>query len=196
MDSCDVATARFARHVAWWVLQIPAVLILLATVPPLGRNVFYVVMVLPVLLLIWTGLAFWSFVCCVMFVIRRRWRLGALAAVLPVVVCLADLDFESFIRGCYYVGDALHFMVARPYYEHVIAHLPPDGRPRLAVFSWGDSMSHSPGLVYDESDEIILPPGKRSVRWLTDPKLVQVTCGGDFGVQTLWSHYYLVSSPC
>lgn len=194
-DRCDAGTDRFARCVAWWVLEIPAVLVLLAA-SPLGRSFFYVVAVLWTLPLIWTGLAFWSFVRCIVFVIRRRWRLSALAAVLPLVVCLADLNFWRFLSGCYYVGDALHFVVARPYYEDVIARLPRDGQPRLAVFDWGDSMARSPSLVYDESDAIILAPGRQSGRWLTDPKLTELTCDGDFGVQSLWSHYYLVRSPC
>lgn len=194
-DSCDTDTARFARCVTWWVVEIPAALALLAALP-FGRNFFYVISILPGLLLIWTGLAFWSFARCVAFAIRRRWRLSALAAVLPLVVCLADLNFWSFISGCYYVGDALHFIVARPYYAYVIAHLPRDGQPRLAVFNWSDAMSHAPSLVYDENDEINLPPERQPARWLTDTKLAQLTCGGDFHVQPLWSHYYLVSSPC
>ena len=194
-DSCDADTERFPRRVAWWVVQIPVVLVLLGA-SPLGRNGFFIIMGLRGLLLIWTGLAFWSFVRCVGFVIRRRWRLSALAAVLPLVVCLADLNFWSFINGCYYVGDVLHFIVARPYYEHVIARLPRDGRPRLAVFRWSDAMSHAPDLVYDESDEITLAPGRQPARWRTDSELVEITCDGDFRVQSLWCHYYLVSSPC
>jgi hypothetical protein len=150
---------------------------------------------LPALLLVWSALALWSLVLCVGFVIRRRWRSSALAAVLPVIVCLAFLHFWSFLRGCNYLGDVLHFVVARPYYEHILARLPPDGRPRLAVFNWGGMIWASHGLVYDESDEVALAPGKQSAHWLADPRLAELGCG-NFGVQPLWSHYYLVSFPC
>jgi hypothetical protein len=61
----------------------------------------------------------WSLIRCFAFVMSRCWRLSALALVLPVVVCLAGLNFWSFVRGCNYLGDALHFVVARPYYEHI-----------------------------------------------------------------------------
>ena len=136
---------------------------------------------------VWAALALWSLVRCLAFVTSRRWKLSALAAVLPVVVCLAGLNFWSFVRGCNYLGDILHFVVARPYYEHIIANLPRDGRPRLAVFNWGGSIWVSHGLVYDESDEVALPPGRQSAQWLADPRLAELDCGG-FGVQPLWSH--------
>jgi hypothetical protein len=162
---------------------------------PLGRSFFYVLAGIPALLFAWAVLALWSLVLFVVFVIRSRWRLSALAAVLPVVVCVAGLDFWSFVRGCNYLGDVLHFVVALPYYDHIVARLPRNERPRLAVFNWGGMIWASSGLVYDESDEVALPPGKQSAKWLADPRLAELSCG-NFGVQPLWSHYYLVSFPC
>lgn len=193
-NSAGAETDHFARFIVCWGLGIPAILVLLAA-SPLGTNFVYVMTGIPTLLLIWTALGLWSLIRCFAFVMSRRWRLSALAFVLPVVVCLAGLNFWSFVRGCNYLGDVLHFVVARPYYEHIIAHLPPDGRPRLVVFNWGGMIWASSGLVYDESDEVALPPGRQSARWLADPRLAELSCG-NFGVRPLWSHYYLASFPC
>ena len=187
-------TDRLPRPIVLGGPGIPALLVLLAATP-LGAGFFYLMIIIPALLLVWAALALWSLVRCLAFVTSRRWKLSALAAVLPVVVCLVGLNFWSFVRGCNYLGDVLHFVVARPYYEHVIANLPRDGRPRLAVFNWGGSIWVSHGLVYDESDEVALAPGRQSAQWLADPRLAELECGG-FGVQPLWSHYYLASFPC
>lgn len=100
-----------------------------------------------------------------------------------------------FLNGCNYLGDVLHFVVARPYYERAVARLPHDGRPRIVVFNWGGMVWASRGLVYDESDEVALPAGKQSTAWLASPSLAELSCGG-FRAQPLWSHYYLVSFPC
>jgi hypothetical protein len=85
------------------------------------------------------------------------------------IIGLAFLQPVSFVRYCNYLGDLLHFVVARPYYEHVIAELPHDGR-RLAVFNWGGMVWASRGLVYDESDEVLAdsrPPGAPTLTWLS-----------------------------
>lgn len=187
-------TDRLPRPIVLGAPGIPALLVLLAA-SPLGMGLFYLMIIIPALLLVWAALALWSLVRCLAFVTSRRWKLSAQAALLPVVVCLVGLNSWSFVRGCHYLGDVLHFVVARPYYEHIIADLPRDGRPRLAVFDWGGMIWVSRGLVYDESDEVALPPGRQSAQWLADPRLAELDCGG-FIVQPLWSHYYLASFPC
>lgn len=193
-NNSGAGTDRLPRPIVLGAPGIPALLVLLAA-SPLGTGFFYLMILIPALLLVWAALALWSLVRCYTFVTSRRWKLSALAALLPVVVCLVGLNSWSFVKGCYYLGDILHFIVARPYYEHIIAHLPRDGRPRLAVFDWGGSIWASRGLVYDESDEVALPPGRQSAQWLADPRLAELDCGG-FAVQPLWSHYYLASFPC
>jgi hypothetical protein len=184
----------FPQQLIWWGAGIPLLLVLLAA-SPLGTDFAYVIAGIPFLLLLWVVAGSWSLVLCVVFAVRRLWSLSLTSAVLPIIVGVAGLHLSGFVRQCNYLGDALHFVVARPYYDHVIASLPHNGRPRLAVFNWGGMIWASRGLVYDESDEVALPLGKQSATWLANPHLAELSCGG-FGVQPLWSHYYLVSFPC
>jgi hypothetical protein len=150
---------------------------------------------IPFLLFLWAVAALWSLVLCVAFAVRRLWRSSLVSAVLPIIAAVAGLHLYGFIQQCNYLGDVLHFVVARPYYAYLISELPDNGQPRLAVFNWGGMIWASRGLVYDESDEVALPPGKQSATWLANPALAELSCGG-FGVQPLWAHYYLVSFPC
>jgi len=184
----------FPQQLIGWGTGIPLLLVLMAA-SPLGTDFLYVIAGIPFLLLLWTVAASWSLVLCVVFAVRRQWRSSLQSAVLPVIVCVAGLHQFSFVRQCNYLGDVLHFVVARPYYEHVIANLPYNGHSRLAVFNWGGMIWASTGLVYDQSDEVALPPGKQSATWLANPALAELSCG-NFGVRPLWAHYYLVSFPC
>jgi len=83
--------------------------------------------------------------------------------------------------------------VARPYYDRAVASLP-STRPRLIVFNWGGMAWASGGLVYDESNEVTLPAGRQSAAWKAKAANTELGCG--YGIQSLWSHYYLASFAC
>jgi hypothetical protein len=134
-------------------------------------------------------------ILCILFGVRRIWKSSLACAVLPIAALIVTLDPLGFLHGCDYLGNVLHFVVARPYYERIIAGLPHDGGPRIAVFNWGGMVWASSGLVYDESDEVARPAGKQSAAWLASPRLAELSCGG-FRARPLWSHYYLVNFSC
>ena len=89
----------------------------------------------------------------------------------------------------------MRFAVTRSYYDHQVALLPTDDMPRVAVFNWGGMIWSSRGLVYDESDEIALPPGQQSATWKANPHIGELSCG-NWDARRLWSHYYLVGFSC
>lgn len=186
---------RFPRSLLIMAIGVPLSLVILAA-SPLGTNFVYVMMGIPGLLLLWAGAGIWSAVLCVLYARRRRWRLSLGAAVLPVVVIVVAFHLLSFIQHSNYAGDVLHFVLARPYYDRKIASLPANDQPRLAVFNWGGMVWASRGLVYDESDEVALPPGQQSAAWLANPYRAELACQGGVSVRPLWSHYYLASFPC
>jgi hypothetical protein len=173
---------------------IPVALVIFEALP-VGGNFFYVVIGIPGLLLLWNAAAIWSAVLCVLNATRHCWRSAWVAAALPLVAAAAAFDIGGFVRGCNYAGDVLHFVVARPYYDRVIASLPAADEPRLAVFSWGGMSFASRGLVYDESDEVALPPGRRSAAWIANSHRAELACDG-YSVRPLWSHFYLASFSC
>jgi hypothetical protein len=97
---------------------------------------------------------------------RKAWKQCVVASALPILLLGVAFNPFGFVRACNYLGDVLHFVVAKPYYDQQIAALPADQRPRLVVFDWGGMVWASSGLVYDETDQVSLPSGRRSADWL------------------------------
>jgi hypothetical protein len=185
--------ARLPRWLVAIGLGVPLALILLAA-SPLGTNFFYVVVGIPALLFAWIVAGVAALLICVRSAIRKDWRRCAIAAVLPIVLLVVALDPIGFVKSCNYVGDVIHFAILKPTYDREIAALPPDRRPRLAVFSWGGMLWASSGVVYDETDQVSLPRGSQSADWLAAASHSELSCG--YGVQPLWDHYYLASFAC
>ena len=186
---------RFPRRLLIIAIGVPLSLVILAA-SPLGTNFAYVMVGIPGLLFLWAGAGIWSAVLCVLYARRRLWRHSLEAGVLPAAVTIAAFHLLSFIQHCNYAGDVVHFVLARPYYNRMIASLPANDRPRLAVFNWGGMVWASRGLVYDESDEVALPPGHQSPAWMANPYRAELACQGGYSIRPLWSHYYLASFPC
>jgi hypothetical protein len=115
-----------------------------------------------------------------------------LAAILPTALLFVAPDPGRFVRSCGYYGDALRFIATRSYYDRKIAGLPAN-QPRLAVFDWGGMVWSGHELVYDASDQIMLPWGHQSAPWLALAKNTELSCG--YGAQPLWAHYYMVDTP-
>jgi hypothetical protein len=180
-------------YLPYWAVGVPVSLVLIEA-SPLGANFIYVIAGIPLLLLLWAVAACGSLFLFIQFAARRSWKSSIAYAILPAVAFFACLNPDNFVRGYIYVGDLLHFAVARPYYDSIVAELP-DDQPRIAVFNWGGMVWASRGVVYDETDEVDRPAGQQSVVWRSSPRLAELGCGG-FRARRLWSHYYLVNFPC
>jgi hypothetical protein len=190
-------TAARSRFPVWLVaigLGVPLALILLAA-SPLGTDFIYVMVGIPALLFTWTIAGAAALVVSARFAKRREWRRCVIALALPIVLLVVALDPFRFVRSCNYIGDVVHFIISKPYYDREIAALPSDQRPRLVVFDWGGMTWASSGLVYDETDQVSLPKGRQSADWLAQANHSELSCEG-YGVQPLWDHYYLASFPC
>jgi hypothetical protein len=173
---------------------VPLALVLLGA-SPFGNNIIYVIAGMPLLLSLWLGAACWWLILCIAFAMKRSWRSSLKCAVAPIVALIVCFYPVTFLRGANYLGDILHFAAAYPYYESVVAQKQGEATPRIIVFNWGGMVWASSGVVYDDSDEVALPAGKQSAKWLASPDLAELSCGG-FSARPLWSHYYLVFFPC
>jgi|SRR5579871_4083709 len=196
-SSAPALTAPRSRLPRWLLaagLGVPFTLIVLAA-SPLGTDFFYVVVGIPTLLFVGAIAGVGALIASIRSAMRKDWRRCALALALPIVLLVVAVDPIAFVRACNYIGDVLHFIVAKPYYDRQIAALPGDGRPRLAVFDWGGMVWGSSGLVYDETDQVALPRGRQSADWLEAASHSELSCEG-YGVEPLWGHYYLASFPC
>ncbi|MDP9025226.1 MAG: hypothetical protein M3N13_07625 [Candidatus Eremiobacteraeota bacterium] len=113
----------------------------------------------------------------------------------PVVILLA---MGTLLEPAVHVGDVAHFFAVKPSYDKEIGMLPSDGS-RFYEFNWGGMLFASKGVVYDETDQIVMPKDRRSASWLARVKETDLMCGGSelvAPVRPLWSHYYLAYFGC
>jgi hypothetical protein len=97
-----------------------------------------------------------------------------------------------------YPGDRIRFLTELSQYSQHVESLPHDGR-RFAEFNWGGMLFASRGITYDETDEVGLPFGKQSRKWLARMRDSDLTCGGDGPVgmsEPMGGHYYLTDFGC
>jgi hypothetical protein len=172
-----------------------SIALILIDATPFDTEIGYTLYVLPSLVIAWVVIGVWSTVLYIRYARRRAHKQSRLPGVLMVASILVAFNFFPFVRGCNYLGGALRFSVTRAYYDRQVALLPTDDNPRLAVFNWGGMIWASRGVVYDESDEIAMPPGQQSLRWKDKTRGGELSCG-KWDARRLWSHYYLVGFPC
>jgi hypothetical protein len=95
----------------------------------------------------------------------RRWRRVISVLVAPVAACALFMAADAAGVN----SQRIRLELGRRRYLDEIAKLAP-GDPRLKLFDWGQSggagvNSLIDTLVYDESDEILLPAKERSAAW-------------------------------
>jgi len=127
--------------------------------------------------------------------LRAHARRRALSfAILPAIVLANALAPFVFVRHCNFAGDTIHFEVMREHYQHVVDALPKTGQPKLVIFDWGGMVWASQGVVYDESDEVVLPPAKQSSGWRARAGKTELGCG--YGATPMGGHFYLADFAC
>ena len=153
----------------------------------------WTMLIAPIVLVIWANAALFALVFAIFSAIERAWRRSVSMLILPLVSLAALLNFGSVWLFAINAGETLHFQFMRTNYLAQVANLPPDRGPRLAVFNWGGFVvSH--GVVYDRSDEILLPPVKQSPEWNTRIAGTELECG--FSGYPLGDHFYNVRIYC
>jgi hypothetical protein len=162
---------------------------------PLSTDFGSVIFALFGLVIVWAVIGVGSATLYVRRARRREWKQSFLPGVLLALSLLVAFNFFPFVRGCGYLGGALRFALTRSYYEHEIALVRTDGKPKLVIFNWGGMIWASTGVVYDESDEVALPPGQQSAAWMENARRGELGCG-NWDARRLSSHYYLVGFAC
>jgi hypothetical protein len=71
-----------------------------------------------------------------------------------------------------------------------IKSLPADGEPKLAVFNTGGMLWSSEGFIYDEADQVALPPEQQSIKWKTRAEEVAELSCGPYEAIALCGHFY------
>jgi hypothetical protein len=192
-----------SKHAPFWPLWValgfPLLLIALEA-SPIAPNFFFVVMGVPTLLLVWSGLGVWALFITGQWLRNGSWLRAVTSAVLPLAVLFVGFHLSAFVRCCNNAGDVVHFLVVRPTYVEAVRATPPNGQPRLMVFNLGGMSWSSRGFVYDESDEVLREPSLQSSGWKDRSQNTELSCGyyaqpfpGHFAFT---QHWYLASFPC
>lgn len=185
------------RWVVWPLLVtlgVPTALVV-RRATPLGPDFWYVILGIPGLLLVWATVALYAMVRAIISVRRATWRTAASMAVLPAVVLALAPVPATVLRGCHLVGDLIHFEMMRSQYSAAVKAMPSTGQPKLAVFNWGGMLWASTGVVYDESDEVVLPPAQQTPAWQLRAANTDLSCDG-YITHSLGNHFYLASFRC
>lgn len=190
----ETGKALLPRWLMIMVVSVPLALIILGA-SPFGLDIIYFEIGRPALLLLWKLAGICAAVLSVRAAVKREWRQAVAAFALLLLVCVVALDPHRLTSPCQYIGNVGRFVLMRPFYDGRIRGLPTDGKPRLAEFDWDGFASATFAVVYDESDQIALPPDRQTEAWRQHAKN-QLSCEGYGVVQPFWAHYYLVSFPC
>lgn len=146
----------------------------------------------PVLLLAWICSALLALVLALLSARARDWRRALSMSVLPLATLAAVANAGVVWPLAMELGEKFHFQVVRRSYLEDVARLPLSGEPRFALWPWGGfGIGHA--IVYDESDEIVLP--ERSSAWQRRVANTEVGSCGAWG-SSLGGHFYLVRTGC
>ena len=116
---------------------------------------------------------------------RKRWRRLASWMMLPIVFAVM-IAAPNLVLGFFgRIGDYLHLLANKSSYEAEVAALPPESH--LRVFDWGGWAGINTFLIYDGTDQIVLPAGYRESGNLFDQ------CAGR--VVHIMGHYYRCNPP-
>jgi hypothetical protein len=187
------AADRIARWPFLIALGVPAAMIACGAI--IGTDFVYVMLGIPALMLFWAAAGAFAIVVGVISARAGNWRKAASCFVLPALVLANAPAPLAFIHFCSDIGDTIHFEVMRTHYLSVVNSLPGTGQPKLAVFDWGGMVWASTGVVYDESDQLMLPPQKRTSDWVARASTTELACGG-YRATPVARHFYIVDFPC
>lgn len=97
---------------------------------------------------------------------HRRWR-RVLSAVVTPVIAYGSIQLVLHLG---FTPGWIRFELGKRHYLAEIERLPQNGEPRFKLFNWGETGGAGVvnvffNLIFDESDEIALPPERRSDQW-------------------------------
>lgn len=148
-----------------------------------------------VLALFWAQIGVAGAILCVLAACRRRWRATLSWFAVPALIA-AGFYYERYVTPTVFVvGSTVRFIVLLPELRADLAREPRTGEPVLRVWNRGGMIWHSSGIVYDESDEVALPPGRQSAAWQKRAQQSELACEG-FHVVPLFDHFYIADFPC
>jgi hypothetical protein len=196
-SSEERASVYLARALVVIALGVPLALILLAA----SFGMLGVFLAIPILF-IWVIAGIGSLIWSVCSAMRKAWGRSLMTSIPPIILLLVALNPLGFLYWCNHIAEVARFIASKPSYDQQIVALPANQRPGLVVFIWDGFLGLANGVLYDETDQVTLPPGHKSADWLAKARHTEVgaeladdlKCG--YSVRPLWAHYYFASFWC
>jgi hypothetical protein len=148
----------------------------------------------PLVLFYWAVAAIVALCAAAAYAYGLSWRRSLSTLIFPLSTLVAAWNFGFVWQTGQLIGAYLHFFAMRPVYLQAVSELPPE-KSRFKVFYWHSWFLNSLEVVYDESDEITLPPDRRSADWMKKAEATDAVCE-IVGYTAMGSHFYLVSFAC
>lgn len=148
--------------------------------------------------LIWVLNSIWAAILANQLARSRHWGLSLLVSILPAIFVITISTLPQAIGMISDLGDGVHFLAERHSYLTKIANVPQTGQPKLIMLDL-DGVFSMNAIVYDESDEIVLPAERRSNSWKAraEKNLICVPSARAFlTFSGLTKHFYLTSFSC
>lgn len=193
--------AGLKSRVFWtWVLGVGTPLAWIVLRVSLGWSVYGLPLDIA-LVVVWLLNAYWAGALVLRFARSRQWDRALPMSILPALFAASVMAPHPFLYTVNDVGDELHFLAMRSTYLKEVRALPRTDEPRLVEFDLGGMIWTHGAILYDESDELSLPPGQRSLAW--HDRASKIDCcepDADPPLFLQWTglarHFYLASFPC
>ena len=146
----------------------------------------------PVLFMTWAWSALLALGIAIFSASARDWWRAISMSVLPLATLVLIANAGTVWPLAMETGERIHFQAMRRNYLEDVSRLPSSDEPRFAIWHWGGFViGHA--VVYDESDEIVLP--EQSSAWKKRVANIEVGSCGAWG-SSLGNHFYLVRTGC
>ena len=125
---------------------------------------------------------------------------GAIGLAACAPYCLigagAFWGWQTLVSASLRFGDYAHFQLNRSSYDKQVDAIPTINGPRFVRFEWPGFMLNPNEVLFDESDEVVLPEDQRSEAWKERVGIRSEYYACRFGVQPVAKHYYVISFSC
>jgi len=187
VTGADACADRLARGPIALALAFPLALVLIWIAP---LDVAFAGA--PILLAAWAVAALVALIMAFLSAQARLMRRTLSLSILPLVTIIMIANASFVWPLAMETGERLHFLLSRRAYLEDVAKLPNSAEPRFAMWRRGGFMIGH-GVVYDESDEILLPAPSQS--WKQRVANTEIATCGVWGTR-VEGHFYLVRTGC
>jgi len=146
------------------------------------------------LFLVWSLSALVVLVMAIVSLWARAWRRAISRSILPFATIIMIVCANAVWSFAMHTGERLHFQRVRSSYVKEVSELP-TSEPRLRYWDWGGLGFTGHGVVYDESDEVLLPEQSAAWKSRAEHTQTELVCGVAPG-KPLGDHFYCVDVYC